>query len=85
METTQQPSKTSGIKFRDKIGYAFGDTASLFLFGLVQSVLQKYYTDVLSIGIVQIMLMFIVARVWDAVNDPLFCWKACLLVKWDVF
>ena len=71
METTQQPSKTSGIKFRDKIGYAFGDTASLFLFGLVQSVLQKYYTDVLSIGIVQIMLMFIVARVWDAVNDPL--------------
>ena len=33
--------------------------------------LQKYYTDVLGIGVVGIMVMFIVARIWDAVNDPL--------------
>ena len=64
-------SKTSGIGARDKIGYALGDTASLLVFGLVQSVLQKYYTDVLGIGIVSIMVMFIVARIWDAVNDPI--------------
>ena len=41
------------------------------MFGLVQSVLQKYYTDVLGIGVVSIMVMFIIARVWDAINDPL--------------
>ena len=41
------------------------------MFGLVQSVLQKYYTDVLGVGIVSIMIMFIVARIWDAINDPL--------------
>lgn len=64
-------SRTSGIGARDKIGYALGDTASLLVFGLVQSVLQKYYTDVLGIGIVSIMVMFIVARIWDAVNDPI--------------
>ena len=64
-------SRTSGIAARDKIGYAMGDLASLLVFGLVQSVLQKYYTDVLGIGVVSIMLMFIVARIWDAVNDPL--------------
>ena len=56
---------------KDKIGYAMGDFASVLVFGLVQSVLQKYYTDVLGIGVVGIMVMFIVARVWDAVNDPL--------------
>ncbi len=64
-------SRTSGIVAKDKIGYAMGDVGSLLVFGLVQSVLQKYYTDVLGIGVVSIMLMFIVARVWDAVNDPI--------------
>ena len=43
-------SKTSGIRAKDKIGYAMGDVGSLLVFGLVQSVLQKYYTDILGIG-----------------------------------
>ncbi len=64
-------SRTSGIKTRDKIGYAMGDVGSLLVFGLVQSVLQKYYTDLLGVSIVSIMIMFIVARIWDAVNDPI--------------
>ena len=64
-------AKTSGIKAKDKIGYAMGDVASCLVFGLVQTVLQKYYTDVAGIGIVSIMVMFIVARIWDAVNDPI--------------
>ena len=64
-------ARTSGIGRRDKIGYAMGDVASLLVFGLVQSVLQKYYTDVLGLSIVSIMVMFIFARVWDAVNDPI--------------
>ena len=64
-------ARTSGITMKDKIGYAMGDFASLLVFGLVQSVLQKYYTDVLQISIVSVLIMFVVARVWDAINDPL--------------
>ncbi|MBR3475225.1 MAG: MFS transporter [Oscillospiraceae bacterium] len=64
-------ASTSGIQTRDKIGYAMGDFGSCLLFGLVQSVLQRYYTDILQIGIVDIMLMMVIARVWDAVNDPI--------------
>ena len=71
---TSYISRTSGIGTRDKIGYAMGDLASLLVFGLVQSVLQKYYTDVLGIDVVSIMIMFIIARVWDAINDPLWGW-----------
>ncbi len=62
---------TSGIKMRDKLGYAFGDLASLLVFGLTQSVLNKYYTDVLGISVLNVMIMTIVARIWDAINDPL--------------
>lgn len=71
MTMTTAAPRTSGIAARDKIGYAMGDTGSLLLFGLVQSVLQKYYTDLLGISIVSILVLFIVARIWDAVNDPI--------------
>ena len=64
-------SKTSGIKGKDKIGYALGDFGSCLLFGLVQSILQKYYTDVLQLSVVSIMVMMIIARIWDAINDPI--------------
>ena len=64
-------SATSGIRAKDKFGYAMGDLASCLLFGLTQSVLNKYYTDVLEISVLSVMIMTIVARVWDAVNDPI--------------
>ena len=66
--------RTSGIKTRDKIGYAMGDVASCLLFGLTQSILNKYYTDVLEIGVLSVMIMTIVARIWDAINDPIWGW-----------
>ena len=60
-----------GITCKDKWGYMCGDLGMQFVFGLIASVLQKYYTDVLQIPIAMIMMLFIVARIWDAVNDPL--------------
>ena len=62
---------TSGIGTRDKVGYMMGDVASCLVFGLVQSVLQRFYTDILQISIVSIMFMMVVARIWDAINDPI--------------
>lgn len=63
--------KTSGLKLKEKIGYAAGDVASLMLFSLETSILQKYYTDVLKIDLWWVMGLFIIARIWDAVNDPI--------------
>lgn len=64
-------ARTSGLKTKDYIGYAMGDTACCLVFGLVTSFLQKFYTDIFSLSPLFIMLMFIGARVWDAINDPL--------------
>ena len=64
-------AKTSGIRAKDKIGYAMGDVASCLVFGLTQSILNKYYTDVLQVGVLSVMIMTIIARIWDAVNDPI--------------
>ena len=63
--------KTSGIGLKDKLGYAFGDTAGCLTFSVVGSFLQMFYTDVLYISPAKIMVLFIVARLWDAANDPM--------------
>ncbi|MEI6579409.1 MAG: MFS transporter, partial [Eubacteriales bacterium] len=67
---------TSGIKLKDKIGYAFGDTAGVLLFGVVGAFLQMFYTDVLCIHLNKIIVLFLVVRIWDAVIDPV--WGAIL-------
>ena len=64
-------ARTSGIRARDKIGCAMGDLASCLVFGLTQSVLNKYYTDVLEISVLSVMIMTIIARIWDAISDPI--------------
>lgn len=64
-------SPTSGIKFKEKIGYALGDTAGLFTFALIGSYLQLFYTNVLHISAGRIVILMLVARIWDAINDPI--------------
>lgn len=54
---------------RDKIGYMFGDLGNDFFFILVSSFLMVYYTDVLHIGAATVGLLFLIARIWDAIAD----------------
>ena len=70
-EQTSYIARTSGLATKDYIGYAMGDTAACLVFGLVTSFLQKFYTDIFFLDPLFIMLMFIGARVWDAINDPI--------------
>ncbi len=60
-----------GITFKDKIGYAMGDMGGLLTFGLVSAFSNMFYTDVLGISAARITVLMIVARIWDAVNDPM--------------
>ena len=69
--TEQKKSESMTLTSKEKIGYGLGEVASGVTFGLVQSVLQKYYTDVLGINVISIMLLFVLARFWDAANDTI--------------
>ncbi len=64
-------SRTSGITMKDKIGYAFGDLASCLVFGLTAGILNSFYTDVLKISVLGTLIIIVAARLWDAVNDPI--------------
>ena len=71
MEQHAYIARTSGLKLKDYVGYALIDTAGCLIFSLVTTLLQKYYTDILHLSPLFIMLMFIGARIWDAINDPI--------------
>lgn len=63
--------QTRGIKAKDKIGYALGDMGGILTFSLVNSFLTMFYTDVLGLATGAITVLMLVARIWDAVNDPM--------------
>ena len=64
-------ARTSGLKTRDYVGYAMIDAAGCLVFSLVTTLLQKFYTDIFHLSPLFIMLMFIAARIWDGINDPI--------------
>lgn len=60
-----------GISFKDKVGYALGDTGGILTFGLVTPFQLMFYTDVLGITAAKAGVLLLVARIWDAINDPM--------------
>ena len=66
-----EKSLTHGIKFKDKFGYALGDMGGLLTFSLIGAFQNKFYTDALGISPSKIVVLILVARIWDAINDPL--------------
>lgn len=67
----KENSLTHGIKFKDKLGYAMGDMGGLLTFSLIGAFQNKFYTDVLHISPAKIVVLILVARLWDAINDPI--------------
>ncbi|MFC5076827.1 putative symporter YjmB [Vibrio thalassae] len=65
--TTLQ-NKLSNKELMSYFGYGVGQC---FSFGLVGSFILYFYTDILGISPIAASTIFLIARVWDAVNDPI--------------
>jgi len=59
------------LKLSTKLGYGLGDLASNLVFQLTVIYLLFFYTDVLGIPAMAAGIIFLIARLWDAVNDPI--------------
>ena len=59
------------IKFKEKIGYGFGDMASSMFWKLFGSYLMIFYTDVFGLSATVVGTMFLVTRIWDSAFDPI--------------
>ncbi len=68
---SKKEEQVKSFNMGDKIGYAFGDFGCATFFAFVSSYLMVFYTDVLGISAAAVGTLFIVARFWDAINDPI--------------
>jgi len=59
------------ITFKEKIAYGCGDFASSMFWKLFSMFLLFFYTDVFGISAATVGTMFLVTRIWDAINDPI--------------
>ncbi len=64
-------SISSKLSIKEKVGYGLGDTASNFVFHIVNAFLITYYTDVMGLNPLAVGTLYAVARIWDAISDPL--------------
>jgi glycoside/pentoside/hexuronide:cation symporter, GPH family len=55
----------------EKIGYGVGDAASNLYFQTFMMWITIYYTDVFGISAAAVGWMFLLTRIWDAINDPI--------------
>lgn len=53
------------------IFYSFGDLASQFVWTFIGSYLTVFYTDIVGLAPAAAAAIMMIARVWDAVNDPM--------------
>jgi glycoside/pentoside/hexuronide:cation symporter, GPH family len=61
----------SKLSIKEKIGYGMGDTASNLYWPIFMTWLPFFYTDIFGISAAAMGTMFLLVRIWDAINDPI--------------
>lgn len=64
-------NKKEKVSLKEYIGYFFYGFGQCLSFGVVGTFLLIFYTDVFKISALAASAIFFIARVWDAINDPL--------------
>ncbi|MDD7984304.1 MFS transporter [Lentisphaera marina] len=59
------------LKQKDIFRYSLGDLGINLNFQLIGFYLAYFYTDVFGISAAHVAGLFLIARIWDAVNDPI--------------
>ncbi|MBT8106974.1 MAG: MFS transporter [Gammaproteobacteria bacterium] len=67
----QTPDLDEKLSLREKAGFACGDFASNLFFMAFTMYGLYFYTDVFGISAAFVGSLFLLARIWDAINDPM--------------
>ena len=70
-EVDEVDAEKMTLTTKNIIGYAMGDLGGCMTFAILGSFLTSYYTDVAGIDASTVAAMYIVLKIWDAINDPL--------------
>jgi GPH family glycoside/pentoside/hexuronide:cation symporter len=70
IETAEAKVHEKLIFWKEKLGYAVGDTASCLYWQTFSMFLMIFYTDTFGISPAVVGTMFLISRFWDAAIDP---------------
>ena len=62
------------LSFAEKAGYGVGALGKDMACGIVNTFLMFYFTDVVGLAPAFLGVLFMAARIWDAINDPMAGW-----------
>ena len=65
-------SNSDRISAKERWSYGIGSIGNNIIYGLMTTYLLYYYSDVYIIPLAVVGTMFIVVRIFDAINDPIF-------------
>ena len=70
-EVQEKKPHPNKIGIKEGMGYMLGDAGNLFVLTTVSSYLKVFFTDVLKILPEKVATLFLLTRLWDAINDPI--------------
>ena len=72
MSTNQTDNTAVKLPLLQKIGYGFGEAGSTLSWTMISSYLTVFYSDVVGLAPAVISVIMLVARIWQALCDPIF-------------
>jgi GPH family glycoside/pentoside/hexuronide:cation symporter len=63
--------KAAKLSIKEKVGYSLGDAAYNLYFQVAIMFMLFFYTDVFGISATVAGTMFLISKIWDAINDPI--------------
>ena len=71
MNESKAVTKNKKLNVGSTIAYAIGSSGSNASFYMINNYLMLFYTDIVGLAGTAISLIMLIARIWDAINDPM--------------